>query len=61
MTTARDDCVRVPAGPTCPVCSSDELRWGAPLGALWHGQCRDCGILYSWSDDQQPERDGGAS
>jgi hypothetical protein len=55
MATAYED-VSIPAGPKCPVCTSDELRWGAPLGALWHGQCRGCGIAYSWSDDdEQPE------
>jgi hypothetical protein len=42
------DYVTVLVGPTCPTCESDELRWGAPLGALWHGQCRDCGTEYRW-------------
>jgi hypothetical protein len=48
MTTTQDDRVTVLVGPTCPTCESDDLRWGAPLGALWHGQCRDCGTEYHW-------------
>ena len=56
MATTREDNITGATGPSCPVCASDELRWGAPLGALSHGQCRNCGILYSWSDDdEQPE------
>jgi hypothetical protein len=46
--TSHDRQVNVLVGPTCPTCASDDLRWGAPLGALWHGQCRDCGTEYRW-------------
>jgi len=35
--------ISVLAGPTCPTCASDDLRWGAPLGALLRAECRDCG------------------
>jgi hypothetical protein len=52
-----DQKLTVLIGPTCPTCASDDLRWGAPLGALWHGQCRDCGTEYRWfeaPDDEQP-------
>ena len=53
------DQVTVLVGPTCPMCESDDLRWGAPLGALWHGQCRDCGTEYRWyelpDNDALPE------
>ena len=53
-----DQHITVLVGPTCPTCASDDLRWGAPLGALWHGQCRDCGTEYRWyeaPDDLQPQ------
>lgn len=43
-----DKHVTVLVGPTCPTCESDDLRWRAPLGALWYGQCRDCGTEYRW-------------
>lgn len=48
MASAHDQQITVLVGPTCPTCESDDLRWGAPLGALWHGQCRDCGTEYHW-------------
>jgi hypothetical protein len=57
MATAHDQQISVLVGPTCPTCESDDLRWGAPLGALWHGQCRDCGTEYHWyeaSSDDDP-------
>jgi hypothetical protein len=54
MTTAREDYTSVATGYSCPVCGSAELRWGAPLGALWHGQCRDCGVVYTMSEYDQP-------
>jgi hypothetical protein len=52
--------INVLVGPTCPTCESDDLRWGAPLGALWQGQCRDCGTEYRayeppLGDGDQPE------
>jgi hypothetical protein len=43
-----DRLLSVLVGPTCPACASDDLRWRAPFGALWHGQCRDCGTEYHW-------------
>ena len=46
MAIADHHIITVLVGPTCPTCDSDDLRWGAPLGALWHGQCRDCGTEY---------------
>lgn len=46
MVRALDRQINVLVGPTCPTCESDDLRWGTPLGALWQGQCRDCGTEY---------------
>ena len=48
MAASYEDRVCVLVGPTCPTCVSDDLRWGAPLGALWHGRCRDCATEYHW-------------
>lgn len=55
MATSTAHTVTVLVGPTCPTCQSDDLRWGAPLGALWHGQCRDCGTEYHWYQAPEPE------
>jgi hypothetical protein len=46
--SANDQIVSVLVGPTCPACESDDLRWTASLGAVKHGQCRDCGTEYRW-------------
>ncbi len=46
--TTSDQLLSVLVGPTCPTCASDDLRWGAPCGALGAGQCRDCGTEYRW-------------
>jgi hypothetical protein len=54
MATAQDQQITVLVGPTCPTCASDDLRWGAPLGALWHGQCRNCGTEYRWYETPPP-------
>ena len=40
--------IAILVGPTCPTCESDDLRWGAPLGAVSHRRCRDCGTEYRW-------------
>ena len=47
--------ISVLVGPSCPTCESDDLRWGAPSGALWHGACRDCGTEYRWYEEPEPE------
>ena len=54
--TTDDHLVSVLVGPTCPTCASDDLRWGAPRGALSSGQCRDCGTEYRWY--RLPSADG---
>lgn len=38
-------------GPFCPACGSEELAWAGRLGRRWHGQCRHCGMAYSWRAD----------
>jgi hypothetical protein len=56
MATSTGRNISILVGPTCPTCESADLRWGAPLGALWHNQCRDCGTEYRWY--QAPETEG---
>ena len=41
-----DDHVAILIGPTCATCESNDLRWGAPLGAPQDDHCRDCGTEY---------------
>jgi len=41
-----DDHVTILIGPTCATCESDDLRWGAPLGALREDSCRNCGTEH---------------
>jgi hypothetical protein len=55
MATSTGHITSVLVGPTCPTCESDDLRWRAPLGALWHGQCRDCGTEYCSHHVSEPE------
>lgn len=52
MAITDDQVLAVLVGPTCPMCESDDLRWRAPLGALQHGQCRDCGTEYRWYETE---------
>ena len=54
MATSTGNHISVLVGPTCPACESDDHRWGAPLGALWHGQCRECGTEYRWYEGPDP-------
>lgn len=55
MVTFTGNNLAVLVGPTCPACASDDLRWGAPLGALRQGECRNCGTEYRWYAQPQPE------
>lgn len=45
----------------CPVCDSEETRWTGQLGRRVHAQCRDCGMEYSYDEDEDegPDCDDG--
>lgn len=39
----------------CPACDSEETRWTGQLGNRIHAQCRDCGMEYSFLDEEDDE------
>jgi hypothetical protein len=39
----------------CPACNSEEARWTGQLGRRVHVQCRDCGLEYSYLDDEEED------
>jgi hypothetical protein len=46
MAASTSHIIIVLVGPTCPSCEANDLRLGAPSGALGQGQCADCGTEY---------------
>lgn len=55
MATAHNNLVSVLAGPTCPSCASDDLRFGPELGAQLRLDCQDCQTEYHWYRCDLPE------